>query len=181
MGRAFAFDETTALARIGVRPPVDEKYTTRKGGLPKSIEEKTLGGESRGMQLKATDGSSDRQRANCRQFALDQNLQIITESRRREKALFFPPCYVATMLFTLMLLAQITKPPEFEEPRKFETSAAGAVDGSSHVSAERAAVNEELLTILRRLPGFAEGVRLMEGQMPGAAQVVHHQASTARR
>lgn len=75
------------------------------------------------------------------------------------------------MLCALLMLAQITKPPEFDEPAKFETSpAASTVDGSSHVAAERAVVNQELLTILRRLPGYGEGVRLIESQMPGAAQ-----------
>ncbi len=75
------------------------------------------------------------------------------------------------ILFSLLVLAQITKPPEFEEAGKFQTSAAtGTVDGSSHVSAERAVVNQELVAILRPLPGYAEGVRLMESQMPGAAQ-----------
>ena len=75
------------------------------------------------------------------------------------------------MLIFFLALAQINKPPEFEENGKFQTSvAASTVDGSSHVSAERAVVNQELVSILRQLPGYAEGVRLMEGQMPGAAQ-----------
>ena len=75
------------------------------------------------------------------------------------------------MLIFMLALAQITKPPEFEERGKFQTGmSAGTVDGSSHVSAERAVVNQELVAILRNLPGYAEGVRLMEGQMPGAAQ-----------
>ena len=75
------------------------------------------------------------------------------------------------ILIFILALAQITKPPEFEEPGKFQTGvAAGTVDGSSHVSAERAVVNQELVAILRHLPGYEEGVRLMEGQMPGAAQ-----------
>lgn len=73
----------------------------------------------------------------------------------------------------MLALAQVTKPPEFDENSKFQTGAvATTVDGSSHVSAERAAVNQELLTILRKLPGYAEGVRLMEGQMLGAAQAL---------
>ena len=83
-------------------------------------------------------------------------------------------------LFAILLLAQITKPPEFEEATKFETSkSTGTVDGSSHVSAERAAVNQELLAILRRLPGYADGVRLIESQMPAAAQS-HFEAKRQR-
>ncbi|MBY0506296.1 MAG: hypothetical protein K2X03_20425 [Bryobacteraceae bacterium] len=80
----------------------------------------------------------------------------------------------------ILLFAQITKPPEFEDAGKFATSpAAGTVDGSSHVAAERAVVNQELLAILRRLPGYAEGVHLIEGQMPGAAQA-HFEAKRQR-
>ncbi len=71
----------------------------------------------------------------------------------------------------ILALAQITKPPEFEENGKFQTgNAAGSVDGSSHVSAERAVVNQELLSLLRKRPEYAEGVRLIERQLPGAAQ-----------
>jgi len=82
--------------------------------------------------------------------------------------------------FALLLLAQITKPPEFEERSKFETSkSASTVDGSSHVSAERVAVNQELLAILRGLPEYEEGIRLIENQMPGAAET-HFRAKRQR-
>jgi tetratricopeptide (TPR) repeat protein len=75
------------------------------------------------------------------------------------------------LLIAMLALAQVTNPPEFEENTRFQTgTAATTVDGSSHVSAERAAVNQELVTILRKLPGHDEGVRLIEGQMPAAAQ-----------
>lgn len=74
-------------------------------------------------------------------------------------------------LILILALAQITKPPEFEENGKFQTgNAASSVDGSSHVSAERGVVNRELLSLLRKVPAYAEGVSLIERQLPGAAQ-----------
>ena len=62
--------------------------------------------------------------------------------------------------------AQIGKPPEFQNDGKFQTStSAGMVDGTSHVSANREQINEELVSQLRRLPGSADGVRLIGNRM----------------
>ncbi|MEJ7606904.1 MAG: hypothetical protein WKF37_11695, partial [Bryobacteraceae bacterium] len=67
--------------------------------------------------------------------------------------------------------AQINTPPEFQENGKFQRGqAAGGVDGTSHVSPQRAEVNHELVDRLRALPDFAAGARLIEQGMLGPAE-----------
>lgn len=81
-------------------------------------------------------------------------------------------CFLALplLLVTMLSRAQITGAPEFREDGKFQRGAAAALDGTSHVSALRPAINEELVARLRALPGYAEGVRLIESRLLGPAE-----------
>lgn len=76
------------------------------------------------------------------------------------------------LIFALpgLALAQIGTPPEFQSNGTFQKSGAAAtVDGTSHASAERTQINAGILERLRRLPGHADGVRLIENRMLAAA------------
>lgn len=67
---------------------------------------------------------------------------------------------------TGLLLAQIGSPPEFQPAESFQTSpAAGSLDGTSHVAAERTQINENLVNLLRAIPEAAEGVKLIENRL----------------
>ena len=53
---------------------------------------------------------------------------------------------VLLLAVTGLLLGQIGKPPEFLEGAVFQTNKApGTLDGTSHVAADRAQINETLL------------------------------------
>ncbi len=75
--------------------------------------------------------------------------------------------------FPLLSLAQIGKPPEFQESGAFRPGAAtGTVDGTSHVAAERSQINNELVVRLRALPpspALREGLRLIDNRLLTAA------------
>ena len=75
------------------------------------------------------------------------------------------------LLVPLLVEAQISQPPEFQGSPKFRTNPnTGTIDGTSHISAEREQINEELVKHLRRLDGYADGVRLIDNHMVAAAQ-----------
>ncbi|MBC7926850.1 MAG: hypothetical protein H7039_14455 [Bryobacteraceae bacterium] len=74
------------------------------------------------------------------------------------------------LLLPLLSWGQITKPPEFQDKGTFQRGGASAtLDGSSHVSAQRTVINQELLERLRALPGHAEGASLLANGMLGPA------------
>ena len=75
------------------------------------------------------------------------------------------------LLVPLTVDAQISQPPEFQGSPKFRTNPnTGTIDGTSHISAEREQINEELVKHLRGLEGYADGVRLIDNHMVAAAQ-----------
>ncbi len=75
---------------------------------------------------------------------------------------------------TGLLFGQIGTPPEFQEGAVFQTKpTAGALDGTSHVAADRAQLNETLLNLLRGVAGAGEGVKLIERRMLRAAEELY--------
>ncbi len=71
-----------------------------------------------------------------------------------------------------LLLAQIGSPPEFQPGGAFQTSpAAGSLDGTSHIAAERTQINESLVNLLRAIPEAAEGVKLIENRLLREAEL----------
>ena len=75
------------------------------------------------------------------------------------------------LLLAGLARAQIRQTPEFQESPKFQTNPNGrAIDGTSHVSAEREQINTELVSHLRNIPSHADGLRLIDNHMLAAAQ-----------
>ncbi len=79
-----------------------------------------------------------------------------------------------------LIFGQIGKPPEFQDGAVFQTpKASGVLDGTSHVAADRAQINETLLRLLRRVTGAGEGVMLLERRMPRAAEELYRRDKMA--
>lgn len=71
----------------------------------------------------------------------------------------------------ILLLAQVTAPPEFQSTATFQTSAGAAtVDGTTHTAAEQARINGEIVRRLKALEGHEEGARLVDSKLYGAAE-----------
>lgn len=81
---------------------------------------------------------------------------------------------------TGLLFGQIGQPPEFQDGSVFQTKpTAGALDGTSHVAADRAQLNETLLNLLRGVAGAGEGVKLIERRMLRAAEDLYRREGAA--
>lgn len=73
---------------------------------------------------------------------------------------------VSLALLPGLILAQIGTPPEFQAAGTFQSSpVAGALDGTSHVAAERTQINESLVNLLRTIPDAAAGVKLIDNRL----------------
>lgn len=76
-------------------------------------------------------------------------------------------------MYLLLLLAQVTAPPEFQSTATFQTGpGAATVDGTTHTAAEQARINGEIVRRLKALAGHEEGARLIESKLYGAAETV---------
>jgi tetratricopeptide (TPR) repeat protein len=76
-------------------------------------------------------------------------------------------------MYLLLLLAQVTAPPEFQSTATFQTSAGAAtVDGTTHTAAEQARIDGEIVRRLKALAGHEEGARLIDAKLYGAAEAV---------
>ena len=74
-------------------------------------------------------------------------------------------------MFLILLLAQVTAPPEFQSTGAFQSSpTAAAVDGTTHTAAEQARINNEIVRRLKALAGHDEGARLVDAKLYGAAE-----------
>lgn len=74
----------------------------------------------------------------------------------------------------LAVAAQIGKPPEFQETGKIQSSdAARQVDGTTHVSADRAETNARLTGLLKDYPAAGPAVeKYLAGDLAGSAQAL---------
>lgn len=72
-------------------------------------------------------------------------------------------------LLVLLVAGQITKPPEFSDAVQVQSAQTGALESSSHVSAERAEIHAGVLRQLGSIPEYAGGLKLIEQRLNGPA------------